>query len=243
MPVRTFKRPTWAKRGAAFAVRTKARRRAQAQARRRQGKQAGTTRSIRRIERTILNMQEPKFFYDAQWAAAEPANDLGLQKFDMPAQGSGISDREGDRIHADWIKLRGWLIKQADNGTEHVRILVFRWLLDDGITVPTAASVLDLVNWGAGLSLQALYNPNEGHQYRFDILVDKIYTVEHPPGGSVAQMVNIALHIPLDRDIQFLPGVQTGPGMIYIAALTNDTQAARVGPFITLRGMLQFRDV
>lgn len=247
MPGRTYKPTRWGKRSAAYTGRAKAAR-AQRASRSRTAVEPGARpyrkgKERARIERTILDLHEPKFMIDAQYTNAECANDLVLARIDMPAQGDSISDRDGDKIFVDWIKIRGVLTKQADDGTSHVRIVVFRWFMDDAVSVPVIGDVLDTAGWGAALAEIAPYSQQLSKDERFQVLADKTVRLDQQPGASVLTIRNFKLHIRLNAVFNFNAAAITGNGNVYMMAVTNQAAAARVGPLITCKSTTRFRDM
>jgi len=242
---RQYKKATWGKRPVAYAARAKSMRERLAQSKRRAAGRAGGARySKARIERTLLGLREPKFYRDAQYAAAECGSDLVLARIDGPSQGDTDELRDGDRIHVDWIKVRGIIGKQADNGVELVRIVIFKWLLDDSNTVPVASDVLDTANWGVAASTYCAYNQHTGHNDYYRVVADKTLTFR-AANGTVPQsdVQQFAFHIRVNDEMKFAAGSQNGPGQYYMMAVTNSVQAALVGPLITCRSLMQFRDL
>lgn len=243
---RQYKAQKWGKRPVAYAARAKSMRERLAQSKRRAAGRAGGGRSFSkaRIEKTLLGLREPKFYRDAQYAAAECAYDLVLARIDGPGQGDTDELRDGDRIHVDWIKVRGIIGKQADNGVELVRIVIFKWLLDDSNTVPVISDVLDTGNWTLAASSYCAYNQHTGHNDYYRVVVDKTFRFTASNGAVPASDVKqFAFHIPVNDELKFAAGSQNGPGQYYMMAVTNNAQGATVGPVITCRSLMQFRDL
>lgn len=241
---RQYKAQTWGKRPVAYAARAKSLRERRAQSMRRAAGRVGGARGKARIEKTLLGLREPKFYNDAQYAAAECANDLVLAQISGPPQGDDNNSRDGDRIHVDWIKVRGIIAKQADNGVEHVRIVIFKWLLDDTLTVPVISDVLDTTTWGAAAAAYCAYNQTSGHLDRYRVVVDKTFRLIAQNGVlPQSNQIQFAFHIKVNDELKFAPGVVTGTGQYYMIACTNNAQGAAVGPTITCRALMQFRDL
>lgn len=199
--------------------------------------------TARRIKRVMLNTLEPKYANDAQYAGIECAYDTPLAKIDMPAQGDSALSRDGDRIFVDYIKLQGIIVKQADNGDEPVRLCVFRWNMDDGITVPVLGDVLDTATWGSGTAVQCPYVQQRALRRKFNILYDRVLYVRQPNGATFNGVRIFKMHLRVKKNLLFQAGAQTGIGQYYMFAVTNSATASTVGPIISCRSVMRFRDV
>jgi len=75
-------------------------------------------------------------------------------------------------------------------------------------------------------------------------VVDKTFRLM-PTNGAVpaSDQKQFAFHINVNDELKFAAASQNGPGQYYMMALTNNAAAGAIGPLITCRSLMQFRDL
>lgn len=199
--------------------------------------------TTKKIRRTILRMAEPKSVYQTVFNLVEMANDTAPVKIVMPVTGDLEDQRDGDKIYLDWLKLRVFIEKTADNGTEMLRVLGIRWKMDNAHDTPVIDDVLESTLFGTANIVQAPYTLDKSRRAKFEVLYDKVVMSDHPPGGSLPKKHLLAATIPLKRMHKFEDAGADGQNNMYFWILSNYTAAARVNPLALVQTVLQFRDV
>jgi len=148
--------------------------------------------------------------------------------------------RVGDRIDIHRIELNykitapvGGLITAADV-FDTVRVILFRWHMDDAADAPALAKILSVPLNGAHTDT-TLYNYNRDMQTKFSIIYDKTHVVYNQPvwdGTNVSYKPGVG-HVFTSgtlefvgpqckgKSIQFNAGTNTGEGMVYMLFVSD----------------------
>lgn len=198
----------------------------------------------KKIEKTLLQMHEPKYYYQTVYNGVEMANDTPVVQLTQPTVGNNADEREGDKIFHEHLKIRAVVTKEADNGDELCRILIIRWKMDNAHDTPVLADIVESTLFGTANCVQAPYTVDHSRRAKFEVIWDKqfVMTQQNGPASVLAKKMFIA-QVPLKRMFKFEDAGQTGQGNLYAFCLSNYTAAARASPILMLQTVLQFRDV
>lgn len=136
----------------------------------------------------------------------------------MPAQGDAYNERSGDEILIEKFQWRLNIV--AADPTNVVRVIVFRWNLNNATTTPTLADILEGANATDYLEYQG------GVENKYNILSDRTYALS--TAGVPSRIVQGTCYgKKLGRKkIGFNQGLITGMGQIYIMFMSDSAIAA-----------------
>jgi hypothetical protein len=155
-----------------------------------------------------------------------------IQNLSAMTQGVAQSQRVGDRCSLEAMALKYCFYPNSTNGNA-VRIVLFQWLQNNSVTVPTSALVLQY-NTVAYASL-APYQFTGAKDELFAIVYDKLHSID--PGSSPAiGQAEISLK---GRDVSFDQAATTGIGHIYSLIISD---AAASAPTFSCTTRLLYRD-
>ncbi len=114
--------------------------------------------------------QVPVKFFDCNLTTVSPLTTGTITGLLGPAQGAAVNQRIGDIIYLQKM----WINYTCDAANADVysslRVIVFQWHPNNGLIVPTASDILQLVS----TSVYAMYDWNFADQYT--ILYDKLHS-------------------------------------------------------------------
>ncbi len=187
---------------------------------------------LKYIQRQILKSQEDKIF-DIKILDSEIANTGILFVINNPGQGDTDITRDGDKLMAKRIEVRGYLLvnNTSVDQTNKIRILL---LWDKQVTIATIADVFESVN--NANSPNAMWNHDL--RKRFLILYDKSFVVNLNSNG----MVQFHINKKLNKIVTFEAGTTTiNTGCLSLVVVSNEA-AGGDKPTITFTSRLSFID-
>lgn len=126
-------------------------------------------------------------------------------------QGTGDTERKGDKCMPRSIDLRGWI--NGETFSSVVRIVIIRW---NPVTVPVHGDVFFSADGNATTCLSPFVHDQRD---QFQYVYDKTFTVSNN-GGS--EIIHFQKHIKLGmKAIDFSGGSTTGSHKYYVYALTD----------------------
>lgn len=169
-------------------------------------------KSVRAIcKRVIRSTAEKKFVNDGLNPAGVDFNGT-LWNINPPIVGTSAITRIGDSVNAHMLEVRGtWLVGSTTN---QVRFMVIKWRPDNATDVPLAQDFFPLV--GAPAAPLSNRNPSVITS-RFQVLADRTMTLH-----QANPIRDFSLRIYLKHKMKFNTGLQTGKGMLYIVAVSDD---------------------
>lgn len=171
----------------------------------------------------IIQQQSEKKRVDTAASSTVDFNGTVINLCD-PAVGDSNNQKTGIRITPTSTQAR--IAVTAADATNLMRIVIFRWLLDDTVTVPTAAMIFE--NTGA---VQAPLSPfASGNRERFNVLYDKLVSVS-TNGPAVVSWEDIITHSKNKDTVFSSSGVTTGTGKLYCVFISDSGAATH--PSIT----------
>lgn len=169
------------------------------------------------ILKAVKSLPEPKHHYSSK-AETTISYTGGIDDLCNPAQGGTSQEREGDRSLLKEIDIRGRVSTAAVSaGVNALRVIVFKWNVDNADTAPTLAHVLQNTYLGAAT---APYAPVVVGQERKDIVIlaDRTFNLSYYGTPS------ISFHIKkkIGTRQYFNAGATTSKGSVYIAYVSDD---------------------
>lgn len=176
-----------------------------------------------------------------------------LTKLTVIAQAVGQSARIGDQVRLKSMQVRysitvgaPGLLAAADQFNT-VRLIVFKWKIDDSVTVPTAS---DILNTTTTTNL-AIAPHSWDTKEKYDILYDSAHVVFNSPiwnGAAVTWQHGVGGTYATPREIQlrnlglidFTAATTSGVGQIYSLLLSDSAFAPN--PTCELAGIFEFYD-
>lgn len=175
-------------------------------------KKAVTVKDVKRIVKEYEKSVSENKYSDITSTLA--SLDYNGQSVDVSsvAQGTTDSTRIGDQLKPTSLRLAYWL--NGESFSSIVRVIVFRWLPDTGLGVPSVANILQ--HYGSALGVLSPFIHDTRSQ--FNILYDKVHKVSNS-GGS--ELVHVDATIKTAKLIQYNAAGVTGLGRIYAIFITD----------------------
>jgi len=160
----------------------------------------------------LISKDEELKAKDSAIAAAVDAGGV-ISKFQVPTQGDGVSDRNGDAIKLKRLRVRLHLI--GADSTNVIRAIIFRWNNNDSTSVPVIADVLQTLN------AVSQYQYTSDRQNEFHIVADKTFTFSL--NGTNAKDWIIAYYGRKlgKKSLIFNASLTTGTDMLYLLLLSD----------------------
>lgn len=170
-----------------------------------QTKQNGTNTKKPSVSKQLMGLKQAKWYTGIVASAAISSTTTFLDLV-TPGIGTGQNQRVGTSIQLDSVHFRGQFI--IGDTTNVIRVLVFRWLVDNNSDVPSASELFDSTS--DVFSGTILLNPK-----RFKVLHDEVISMDtyHP-----TKVWNLKLK--LNSRATFSSGT-SGVGHIYTALLSD----------------------
>lgn len=178
------------------------------------------------VKRLIGKRTEQKYF-DLTYTYTQVDRAGILNVLSNVPQGVAQQQRVGDRITMKSLELRitlyynGSLV--AYNTTHNVRVLLFRWTINNAGAPPIMSNIFQYA--GAGGDYRNTVSPiNWQTHAQKDIVVlhDRIYSVGAQDKAPVIQFKRKRIRGNVDFDI----GASTGEGQLYLMVLADDATGA-----------------
>ncbi len=193
----------------------------------------------KKVEKAIIRFSEKKFLVTLGSSVDSATGGVVTFLTHVP-QGAEVTERDGQKIQPTSFKL-DYLIKQhATAVSTQVRIIIFIWKLDDSLTTPTTAMILQgsgtVPNW-----LVAPYEQVKSLRARFTVLYDRMHLLTDTGGNQAAKgTTGVIGRKRLPAKITFASSVNTGIGHIYLLHLTNEATNL---PDVTTQSLFKYVDL
>ncbi len=187
------------------------------------------------VHRAIKRSAEKKMidvYYDTPVLQAGAAVDMTAQI----VQGHKYTERNGMWIQPLKVRLS---FRFAPGAAEDqmVRLIVFRWQIDNAAVPPVTSGLLEDFN-----AVQALFSPYKHDVRQFQMLYDKVYQLNGTTTGGENQFKNktVTLFKGLEKKVGYGFNANTGTNHLYFFLITD---AASSGPIVRLHYTIQYTDV
>lgn len=138
-------------------------------------------------------------------------------KLTSPPQGDGVSARDGDQIQIKRLRVRLNMI--GGDSTNILRVIIFRWAMNDSVAAPT---VLDVLQSAGPLSM---YQYTSLRQNEFHIVADRTFTFTlNGPNDKLFEAVFYGRRIG-KKNVHFNAGLTTGTDQFYLIAISDSVAA------------------
>lgn len=179
-------------------------------------------RQKREVKRIVGTAIESKYVDTA--VLLSPSSSGVLQLVSVPSQGTQQGQRSSDTIKLQKMMMR---LNFASSDTSNVmRIVVFRWNVDNLITTPSVSDVLYNL---ATVSPMAHYNYPNLEQNKFAILFDKTYALSEQGRPSVVLVHSLYGKKLGKKKLAFNAGAITGKGQIYMLFISDSAGVPHPG--------------
>lgn len=171
------------------------------------------------LYKAIAKTEELKY-WDTTSSGGGPENSTSsgtLKDLTLISQGTTSATRVGDKIMGKRLRIRGEVTSSGLNNV--VRIIVFRWMVDDTADAPQMNEILEPAQVGTALSPYAPYNSSLRN--RFQILYDKNIAVQATV-GTLSKLVKIDLKL-AKQQVNYQYGANTGQYHYYLAHISDDS--------------------
>lgn len=181
-------------------------------AQRRNGENSRDERPV--TKKQVKQMLRSKLIYkfkDSVITAIAPSWTGSVVQIELPAQGTGESDRVGDSLGNVKLRFRG----SITNSNVHLfRFIVFQWL-DINSTIPAIGYILNSARSG---TVDFVHAPlNETNKLTYKILYDQTYSVS----ASLPQpLINFEVKAK-DIDMQSASSVYASSGSLYFIGIQD----------------------
>lgn len=173
-----------------------------------------------------------------------------------PAQGTTDDDRIGDEITVVRLFTQFRILSPSPNiifssadAYNHVRIIIFKWLMDDFASAPVTSDILD----NSGTDLTNAYYNTTAQEKKYQICFDKTVRVYNTPvydGTNVKYFAGIGSSERLRSDlfgkklhsprVHFRKGAITSVGQYYYMAVSDSGFAPH--PTVEAEGVVVYTD-
>jgi len=178
--------------------------------RQRKGKTPLQKGALSQLRKELLAMNQLKW-YTGLGTLNTISNSVGFLDCTTPTAGTGLNNRIGSKIHLEKFRFRGSFVN--GDPTNVIRLLIFRWLVDNTSDVPSSGEIFDQSS--DPYSGITRFDPN-----RFVVLYDELIQVDT---YNPIQVRDINLSI--DKVATFSSGT-TGIGHIYVSMLSDSSAPA-----------------
>lgn len=180
------------------------------------GRAPMTNKNLNKKIKRIARAQLERKYAEAVIGQTSQSSTVTVTKITMPSQGDAFNNREGDEITFSSIKGR-WQTIGADS-TQVCRYIVLKWLPDDAVEAPIAATVLQSpvsVPW------ISQFVGNKSARAKFRVLYDSIANLSLNGDNQVIRNINIGGK-KLGK-VKFNAAATTGKGCIYVVTVSDSS--------------------
>lgn len=183
-------------------------------------------------------MAEKKYF-DVSAAIGGVAVDYAglVDDLSVPAQGSTVKTRIGDKITVTSLQLKCWFTTIGVSNV--VRIIVFKWFDN---TVPTVAQILETVG-----DERAPISPlNHDDKVRRKIFLDTTFTIVDQQDTEIRYynaFIDLRKRGERISAVHFDAGATTGLGIFYVLFVSNEATGSGGEPLIRYYIRTNFTDL
>lgn len=168
------------------------------------------------VKKELVKAAEPKDHY----TSAGPSNvdfDGSMWTLSDPAQGDTVQTRDGDRIRATHVDIRGLVAAASGGSYSTMRLIMFKWKEDTAENVPLPNDILQNTYLGASSAPFAPLTVGEEAR-KYTVLMDRTFQPNNDGGYSRFFHVNKKLNIPM----YFNDTATTGSNQVHLLAISSD---------------------
>lgn len=189
--------------------------------------------------RRVINAQFEKHYYDGQQVNFPVDWNSSIYKLTATSQGDTDSTRSGDRITIKSLQLRGTLTVADTHNI--MRIIIFQYLGDDAVAVPTSGQVLEAPYYGTYNHVNSPY-AKDFVGYKTIVLWDSTYVLNQDNQAKQFQIMLTAANFRKKAKpyIQYQGGTSNGVGNIYLMAVSDSGAATH--PSLSFASRLRYID-
>lgn len=176
-------------------------------------------RQTRQVKRIVGNNIESKVADSTILTTFDAAGTFIV--LSKPAQGDAYNERSGDVIKAQRLTWR--LQTTVADNTNIVRVIIFKWNLDNNITGPSTTAVLETLNVLAYVDYQAL------QQSKVQILHDRTYALSTEARPNMILTGSLYGKKLGKKKIGFNQGATTGIGHYYMMVISDSVASPHPG--------------
>lgn len=168
-----------------------------------------------------------------------------LAEFTAPSGGATANTRVGDKITVKRIEFQYEVI--GYDGTDVMRVIIFKWNNDDGSYAPTVTGILDSGVVGGTNAPIAPYTWDNFKAKDFEILYDQVHSLSWgapATSGTEVQTHRVKLFgrgLGSSADIQLNAGATTGKGKYGVLVISDSAVAGH--PKFAWHARLVFTDM
>ena len=149
--------------------------------------------------------------------------------------GDTATTRDGEKVIYRRFRFRFAIRPSATDGTNLVRVIVFRWLPDSNSHAPTTSDIL--LNVGSAETPMSVKQPQFRTQYK--VYYDKLFSVDTQSNTQKWRMVNLYKKLGVQKSVYQSTGT-AGTSKLYMLAVSDS--AATSHPTMNYYGELRFTD-
>lgn len=189
--------------------------------------------------RRVINAQFEKHYYDYDAILFPVSYSSSIYRLTTTAQGDSDSTRSGDRITIKSLQIRGTLA--SADAYNIMRVIIFQYLGDDGVAVPTSGQVLEGTYFNTVNHVNAPY-AKDYVGYKVIVLWDSTYVVDQDDVAKQFQLMLTAGNFKKKAKpfIQYQAGTSNGVGNLYMMVVSDS--GAVTHPSISFVSRLRFID-
>lgn len=162
-----------------------------------------------------------------------------LSSVPQSAGASNDTTRIGDALQPTSLQLNYTFYNIGAPGVNpyesDIRVVVFRWLVDDSLSAPTAGLI---VNSTGGLSA-AISTFNHDQRGNFEVLYDKLHLCSNSTLNPTNKPVRTSIKVN-SKMIKYVAGATNGLNNIYLLVIGDSDTA--VDPYFGYYAQLNFQD-
>lgn len=200
-----------------------------------QKKQAGLSSVQKQVVKTIARRQVARKnevkFTDLHVSTAVGSAALSAHNLVNITQGDAYNERIGMQISPLEVTLRGTITVNATATRNVVRLIIFRWQIDNAVSVPSTAGLFEDSASSVWLS------PYKHDIRQFIPLFDKIYVVDTV--GTPIQEFVIDLKQNLKTMCGYTAGANTGTNQLYVGLVSDQNVNT---PTVTFHASVRYTD-
>lgn len=188
------------------------------------------------VNQVLDRRSETKFYtYNVYNQAGIDYNGTMSNALCTPAQGDAYNERIGDRIEPQSLRLRLGFISAGT--TNMIRLIVFRWKVDNNMDAPSPADLLVSGYVGTAMAPIAPILQTQTAKDNFTILMDKTVFLSE----TTRETFYLDKTIKLRGRIGFNAGATTGNGHLYCLAISDDGAVSY--PTANLTTEIKYKDI
>lgn len=201
------------------------------------------SKSVKKEVKSLVKRQmkgEAKYFLTVGSTAVTYNGTLvRLSSVPQSAGASNDTTRIGDAIQPTSLQLNYTFYNIGAPGANpyesDCRVIVFRWLVDDSLTAPTAGLIVNSVG---GVS-SAISTFNHDQRGNFEVLYDKLHLISNSTLQPTNKPVRASIKVN-SKKIQYVAGATNGLSNIYLMIIGDSDTAT--DPYFGYYAQLNFTD-